>query len=454
MPKVKNVVWRFFASIKLALISLIILATTSIIGTLIKQGQAPSYYVREFGPSLTRFFEVLDLTNMYGSWWFLTLLCLFAANLVVCTIERLPGVWRMVVRDNLSIDPQQLGRMSFTHRTEINLPATATTEQLRQFLIQTGWRKPRWLDREGSTLLFVQKGAWTRLGVYIVHLSVLIILIGAMTGKFFGFQAYVFLPEGRATSNIFLQGSRKPVPLGFELQCDRFERTFYANGMIKQYRADLTVTDPARETPYRKSIIVNDPLTYRGLTFYQADSYPMEEFLVLIRDRASDREQAFRVSPEKDVAWQGTKVSFRIEELETAEDGAVKQAKIRFTAGPTAEPADFWVKNKDTVTLRLSGKEFTITFRQYYTTLLLVTKDPGLLIVYFGCLMMIAGLAICFFLTHRRIWLRISPGAKEQSQILISGDSNKNKPAFEGRFQELISRLEQDTAFASADNKT
>jgi cytochrome c biogenesis protein len=440
--------------VKLALISLIILAVTSIIGTLIKQGQAPSYYVQEYGPSLARLFEILDFSNMYRSWWFATLLCLFAVNLVVCSIERLPGVWRMVVLDNLSIDPEKLARMSFTHRMNINLPAAIAAERLQHFLVHAGWRKSRRLDREGSILLFAQKGPWTRLGVYVVHLSVLVILIGAMTGAIFGFQAYVFLPEGRAADSIFLQGSREPVPLGFKLQCDRFERTFYEDGTIKQFRADLTVSDPERETPYRKSIIVNDPLTYRGLTFYQADSFPLEEFFVLIRDRTTGREQAFRVAPEQDAVSQVTATSFRIEELKTATDGAVKQARIRFAADTTTEPSVIWIEDKGTVNLRQSGKEFTISFRQYYTTLLLVTKDPGLFIVYFGCLLMIVGLAICFFLTHRRIWVRISPGATQESLVLVSGDSNKNKSAFEQKFQELINRLEQDDALATGKDKT
>jgi cytochrome c biogenesis protein len=306
------------------------------------------------------------------------------------------------------------------------------------------------MEREGTFLLFAQKGAWTRLGVYVVHLSVLIILIGAITGTFFGFQAYVFLAEGRATDTIFLQGSSEPVPLGFRLQCDRFERTFYANGMIKQYHADLTVFDPARETPYRKSIIVNDPLTYRGLTFYQADSYPLNEFLVRIRNRTTGQEQAFRVPPEQEVIWQGTAVSFRVEELKVDEDGAVQQAKISFTADAAAEPSVFWMKDRDTLTIRQSDAEFSISFRQFYTTLLLVTKDPGVMIVYFGCLLMVVGLTICFFLAHRRIWVRISPGTIQGAMILVSGTSNKNKPAFADRFQELVNRLEQEATVINA----
>ncbi|MEJ2691269.1 MAG: cytochrome c biogenesis protein ResB [Deltaproteobacteria bacterium] len=88
MPKTKNGIWRFFASVKLALTVLILLAAVSIIGTLIKQGQEPSYYVQEYGTNLARFFQALDITNMYRSWWFSALLCLFAVNLIVCSIER------------------------------------------------------------------------------------------------------------------------------------------------------------------------------------------------------------------------------------------------------------------------------------------------------------------------------------------------------------------------------
>jgi cytochrome c biogenesis protein len=448
MPKIKNPVRRFFASVKLALITLFILAATSIIGTLIKQGQEPAYYVREYGASLSRVFEMLNITNMYSSWWFVALLSLFAVNLVVCSFERLPGVWRMIVMDNLDIDPRQLEKMSCSHQADSRMPAGAAADRIQRLMARAGWKNPRRQDQDGSILLFAQKGAWTRLGVYVVHLSILVILIGVMVGTFFGFQAYVFIPEGKATSSIFLRKNKSPVPLGFELQCDRFEKTFYANGMVKEYRSDLTVFDPVSDAPYQKSIIVNDPLSYQGLTFYQGDAYPMEEYLVRIRNRTTGQEQAFRVPPERDVAWQGTTASFRVDELKLDQDGAVLQARIKFSAdgGGTA---DFWIKNRDTVTIREAGEEFTISFRQFFSTLLLVTKDPGILIVYSGCILMLVGLAISFLLSHRRVWVRISARAEQHSLILLSGNANKNKPAFEQRFQSLMDYIEQDSAIST-----
>ena len=102
MKNARNMIWRFFASVKLALITLIILSTISVIGSVIKQGQPPSFYVQEFGPGLARSLQFMNLTNMYSSWWFIAVFALFAINLVVCSMERLPATWRIVVLDNLS----------------------------------------------------------------------------------------------------------------------------------------------------------------------------------------------------------------------------------------------------------------------------------------------------------------------------------------------------------------
>jgi cytochrome c biogenesis protein len=219
--------------------------------------------------------------------------------------------------------------------------------------------------------------------------------------------------------------------------------------MVREYRAEMAVFDPEREAPYRKSVIVNDPLTYQGITFYQADAYPLEEYFVVIRNRAADLEQAFRVPPERDVVWEGTGVSFRIEELERDEEGAVRRAKISFLAEDATEPLVFWTENKGTVVTGRSG-DFTFTFRQLYSTLLLAKKDPGVLIVYSGCVLMVVGLVVSFFLSHRRIWVWISPDGKHGSRVLFSGNTNKNGAAFERRFHDLAVSIQNDAIFSGS----
>jgi len=86
--------------------------------------------------------------------------------------------------------------------------------------------------------------------------------------------------------------------------------------------------------------------------------------------------------------------------------------------------------------------------------LLLVTKDPGVMTVYFGFCLMVIGLIISFFMSHRRIWVYIAPRSKSGAQILVSGSSNKNKPGFAKRFEDLIVAIEQDAALNVSKKKS
>jgi cytochrome c biogenesis protein len=451
MTKEKNAVWRLLASVKLALVTLFILSAASIIGTVIKQKQPPGFYVDEYGEALAGLFEAFSLNDMYASWWFIALMALFAVNLVVCSIERLPGVWRLVRLDNLATDPGQLEKMGITHRAVVPLAVEAASVRLREHLAGSGWGSPARRDRDGAVLLFTQKGHWSRLGVYVVHLSILVIIAGAVIGKTLGYKAYVFLPEGRATTHVFLQGSAERVPLGFELHSDSFQRSYYPNGMIREYRTDLTVVDSQRTDPLHKSIVINDPLNHRGITFYHGDPYPLEEYFVTIREEATGREHAFRVPAQRDIPWQGTGVSFRVEELRAEEDGTVRQARIHFSDG-RGEPSLFWMNDRGTETIARTDGNYTFSFRQLYSTLLLVNKDPGVWVVWIGCILMLIGLGMSFGFAHRRLWVLIAP-QKQGAQILVSGTSNKQRPAFERRFRELVERLEGDATLSVRDKK-
>ena len=63
-------IWNFFTSVKLTIVLLLSLAVTSIIGTLIPQNEDPQAYFEAFGGVLYQLFNLLDLFDMYHSWWF------------------------------------------------------------------------------------------------------------------------------------------------------------------------------------------------------------------------------------------------------------------------------------------------------------------------------------------------------------------------------------------------
>ena len=76
-------VWKFFSSVKLAVVLLIILAIVSVIGTLIQQNEPPEKYLLEYSQSTVQLFEMLGFFDLYHTWWFVLLLFLLTANLTV-----------------------------------------------------------------------------------------------------------------------------------------------------------------------------------------------------------------------------------------------------------------------------------------------------------------------------------------------------------------------------------
>ena len=68
-----------------------------------------------------------------------------------------------------------------------------------------------------------------------------------------------------------------------------------------------------------------------------------------------------------------------------------------------------------------------------------VAKDPGVEIVWLGCLLMVVGIYSAFFLSHRRVWVRIQDGA-----VTIGGNASKNQGGFQLAFEVLVDRLKAE----------
>jgi cytochrome c biogenesis protein len=87
--------------------------------------------------------------------------------------------------DNLAAKVNRLEKMTPRNRFASASPLQQVTAEVEQALKGAGW-KPDQRDTEGGILLFAQKTPWVRFGVYIVHLSILVIFAGAIIGTLFG----------------------------------------------------------------------------------------------------------------------------------------------------------------------------------------------------------------------------------------------------------------------------
>nr|MBF0222061.1 cytochrome c biogenesis protein ResB [Desulfobulbaceae bacterium] len=438
-----NIVWNFFASVKLALFTLFILAAASIIGTLVPQNDTPAKYIELYGPGLAKAFKMLAFDDMYSSWWFTGMLILFSLNLVVCTIERLPHIWKIVVLDNLATTTaDRLQKMAERKNYSLQGAPELAITTVQEIMEKAGW-KTQSAEKDGGTLLFSQKGAWTRLGVIIVHVSILVIFVGSLIGNFFGFKASVLLPEGSSTDKVYAStDAHEPIPLdGFTVRCDQFDMTYYDTGMVRDYISKLTVTNDDNSS-FTQTIEVNHPLQYKGLTFYQSSYQAIEgQFSARITNDSTNKDQLFTLVPRREQKWREEGVTFGITNISGPDMRRQYRYKIWFSDGK-AGPSEFWANEGTVVTVKRPETNYSFSVKPRFATGLQVVKDPGVWTVYIGCTLMLIGLVVIFYLSHRRVWVFISKDDSDKTNILVAGLSNKNKIGFENNMTALYEEFE------------
>jgi len=440
-------VWDFFCSLKLTLFLLISLALTSIIGTILPQGALPPEYVAQISPTKLQVYSKLGFFDMYHSWWFITLLYVFSLNLVSCSIKRLPHVFKFISEPTLVLGEGQ--RNSFPLKKELSFSGSIEKgkERLVEFLGKE-FSTPVITEHNGEYHLFAQKTAWCRLGVYVVHLSILVIFVGAIIGSLVGYKGFVTIVEGTSV-NAFEGRNGQKMPLGFELLCEKFNVEFYPSGSPKEFRSTLTVLENGKPVPgYSKvKVIVNEPLTYKGITFYQS-SYGQAseggEHYITVTPRSGGTVEKLIVREGVATALKdGTtfKVLEATQEVRQFAPGfSGPAARIEVTT-KGAEPKIFIAfKNYPEVNAQrgdslIFGYEGT-NAKQY--TGLQVAKDPGVWVVWLGCTLMVLGIFIAFFMSHKRIWVVVSKG-----HARMYGNASKNQAAFQMQFEDISEKFKE-----------
>ena len=194
-PGYMSSMWNFFASVKLTVVVLLSLAVLSSIGTLIPQNQSPEEYFRAFGAFRYQVLSTLDIFDMYHSWWFQFLILLLVANIVICSIDRLRITGKIIF-----VKTPKFNLKSFRQRkTSKNLNISADIDSARatyQKIIARRFGYCKVIDTDSGFAVTAEKGRWTRLGVYSVHLSVVLLLVGGLLGSILGFEGYANVGEG------------------------------------------------------------------------------------------------------------------------------------------------------------------------------------------------------------------------------------------------------------------
>ncbi len=460
--------YKFFASITLTITLLLVLAATSIIGTLIPQNEAPEAYFRAYGEIFYRIFSALKIFDMYHSWWFQSLLILLATNVVVCSIDRFPAVWKIVfgVRSRFKAAKfkNKPGSTEFLSPEPVQV-VKADAESL----VSKSYGHIQVTPTKKGFVVFGEKWRWSRLGVYIVHLSVVLLLLGGVIGSIFGFDGFVNIPEGETIDKIHIRGTGKMYQLPFKIRCDDFSVSFYKNGAPKEFRSDLVILKNDQEV-FKKSIIVNDPLRYAGINIFQS-SYgemqeeaptpvaisPPEEIILslTIRDTGMNYQQKTRIGETFDLPegmgkmvvtdfvpkakFMGQPIGEALTGILTLTGGEPVEVTLplRFANFDKMRKGRMIISVLEPSAQKQMPKH---TKNKRFYTGLEITNDPGVWVVYSGFILMLAGCFVTFFMSHEQVAIEITAKGKK-SLVQVAGTAYRNKMAMQRKVKQLSDKL-------------
>ncbi|MGO9570302.1 MAG: cytochrome c biogenesis protein ResB, partial [Desulfomonilaceae bacterium] len=201
----------FFTSVKTTIALLFLLATTSIIGTVIPQGTPEQ--LSAAGPSFYyRLAVILDLHNVYRSWWFILLLIFLSLNLLGCLLRRLsaiPSEWKGTSRKT---------SFSFT------VSDPRQPEEVKAVVIaamRDTLGVPTKVAGEKSTLTL----EWLKHRIYLlgfpfIHLAIIVVLLGGVIGLFYGVKGHILIKEGEIGSEFTVTPSDVKRSLPFQIAVD------------------------------------------------------------------------------------------------------------------------------------------------------------------------------------------------------------------------------------------
>lgn len=346
----------------------------------------------------------------------------------------------------------------------------------------TGWVH---ITGENARLtVFAQRNTLNRLGAYFVHVALLTIFTGGFLTSRYGVGGAMEIKPGK-TSNVFatsditldgVRGSQQVLP--FQIECTELEQKLIRpEGSLDQsntidWLSYIRIIDT--EHNFREDMLVhlNNVGDYRGYRFFQNSFVPV----------GNARQITITFEPAHGGAAATPPITIkRNGSAEVPGIGTVSYVNFYpdfdvDSSGPTTLSRDYNNPAAQLEIMRPDGKR-TMSFAfnpqladQYLTKAeekigkdggenpllvdgnkiilrdfekvalthtLTIQYDPGRTPVYIGFTLLVMALCGVFFFSHQRVWAVIEPDG-DGSKVYFGGNTNRNRPAFEGRFNTLV----------------
>ena len=447
-PRWYDVFWETFVSLKMTIFVLIALGLLSIVGTFVLQNKSIEELSQIYPEWLMSIFGAVGFFDIYSSTMFLFFTLLLMLNLIACSLDRWPKVAAGLAPADPKLPIDQLRKFRFKSETPLK-GAKQYAAKIDGKLSEI-FGKHQKLEDGGDTVLFLETNRYRRLGFYGVHLSLLIILFGAIFGALFGENGYLPLGEGEEKGyfhNMVNGRLLGQTPLNFTVRLNSFSLERYETGQPKDYKSDLSILVGGKEV-MRKTIEVNDPMEYDGYDFYQS-SYeqlsPGGVFELEIKNKESGESHAVTASFGEVVQPPGLKGSLVVEDFKPNFSGMGKAVRLRHSRTGEKD-SNFWIfKNFPNFDATNRQGSHTVILKEAkikerFRTGLQVARDPSVTLVFLGCIILMLSMIYTLTISHRRLWVRIG-----DESVMMAGLTDRQPEAFKNKFRQLKDYIENPT---------
>ena len=452
-------VWLTLSSIKTGVILIILVVIFSAAGTIILQRPItdPEDIQRAYSPAMLRFLDAVGLTDVFHARWFVTLMILVSLSIIAASVERFPNAWRFYSRPYKS--PDDNFRRVLATQAHIAIPSDeAGLDAAEKAFKHFGWKSEH-IVRTSSFSLFSERHRISEMAVYIVHASLLLIFLGGIVDALYGWKGFLMLSPGSESSQIELKnGAMRTLP--FSIRCDGAGEETYKDGTPKKYWSKLAVVENGSEVS-NKEIVVNDPLVYSGVRFYQANygrTGKLDKLIVSVRPKdGKGGSQEISMSMNETVPLDAdTKVQLAefIPDY-VVQDGHVyarsndvvnPAAHLIVTSAKTDKVVNVWFPEIPDIAEN-SASPYILEPKDLKTgvfTGLEVSHEPGQWAVWGGVILMAIGLTFVFYVIHIRLWVVPVVDAEGRAMLWVGGSANRNRDAFELTFKRFAEQIQKE----------
>lgn len=354
---------------------------------------------------------VFPQADVFHSTWFRALLAVFCLNMAFCTFRQVRTLF------TLTACVPHINPNPGWHQAKVQVSSEIDVEAVVEDFLKSARYRYEVVEQGSSRVYHADKGLAGRWSTVGVHVALLIIAVGALTGNLFGFTSTILVGQTEAVQ-LPLNKSASSVA---QVTLNDFRIEYYPDGSVSEYISNVSVAADAERVD--GVIKVNHPLTFKSVTMYQM-GYGEQ---VLTRHYGPDGnafdsqwlpdEGKMLLDASRNIELQVIKYvpDFDPHRPSVSRSPVPNNPKVLYAFYQDKEPVDWGVADMGQ-RLRLNGYDTWVQFDDIRPfSELEVKADPGVPIVMTGLLALSIAFCLSMYLRHHQMCIKISQGSKGAS---------------------------------------